>query len=517
MVPCRASAASLVASLLLASGLAGQAPPGSPLTLVSKEGRRTLAAQAVEGQDLLALDDLASAFQLTVREDSVANAVLVTYKGKTIVLTPDQTLATVSGRLVSLSAPLTRSANRRWLVPVDFLNRALGLVYDAPLDVRRGSRMVVIGDARVPRVTARYEVSANLVRATFDVQPKATLTVSIDGPRVLLKVDADALDVTLPPLPQQPFAASVHLADPGNTIAIDVGPRFGSYRATTTAIDPAARVAIDLLPAETEPAPAPAPSPAPSPATPQMPEPPAFGQAPSSLRTIVLDPGHGGEEQGAKGPGGALEKDIALAVARRLKAAIESRLGIRVLLTREDDRAVGLDERASMANNNKADLFISLHANASVRAATRGAEIYYLSLDKSGDEARRRAASEAQMLPVFGGGSREVEIILWEMAQARFIEQSATLASLVEQQLRASVEMSARSVQQAPFRVLVGANMPAVLVEMGYITNADQEHQLTSAAFQGAVVQAIFDSIVRFRDYLDQRTATAAARTSPSR
>ena len=120
------------------------------------------------------------------------------------------------------------------------------------------------------------------------------------------------------------------------------------------------------------------------------------------------------------------------------------------------------------------------------------------------------ARGETEALPVFGGGTRDIEVILWEMAQARYIEQSAALAQAVEAALRERVPMSPRAIQQAPFRVLVGANMPAVLVEMGFITNPEQEKQLASDGFQTSVVQALVDSIVRYRD----RAAPAARRTA---
>jgi len=98
----------------------------------------------------------------------------------------------------------------------------------------------------------------------------------------------------------------------------------------------------------------------------------------------MLDPGHGGDDAGVKGPNGTMEKDVVLAVAKRVKSAIEGRLGIRVIMTREEDKMADADTRAAIANNNKADLFISLHANGSPRAATKGALIYYLSLDRFG-------------------------------------------------------------------------------------------------------------------------------------
>jgi len=217
------------------------------------------------------------------------------------------------------------------------------------------------------------------------------------------------------------------------------------------------------------------------------------------LRAIVIDPGHGGDDTGAKGAQGTLEKNVTLSVARRLKAAIEGRLGVRVLLTRDGDQSVPSDQRAALANNNKADLFISLHANASVRPAVSGAEVFYLAL---GDYAQPRPGSSqggGETLPVVGGGTREIEITPWETAQSQHLDKSAVLARVVETTLRERLPMSRRALQQAPFRVLVGANMPAVLVEMGFLTNGPQEQQLASDEYQNAVTQALLDAILRYR------------------
>ena len=187
------------------------------------------------------------------------------------------------------------------------------------------------------------------------------------------------------------------MVDPGNVIALDPGPRFGVFRATTASGDSASsRLTLDLLPAESETATATPPvSPFPT-----APEPAPFTPTGTpGLRTIVIDPGHGGEETGARGTSGGLEKNVTLAVARRLKSAIETELGARVLLTREDDRDVSLDDRASIANNNKADLFLSLHANSSVRRSLKGAEVFYLSLDNYGDQARRLSEAQRRRCP----------------------------------------------------------------------------------------------------------------------
>jgi N-acetylmuramoyl-L-alanine amidase len=217
-----------------------------------------------------------------------------------------------------------------------------------------------------------------------------------------------------------------------------------------------------------------------------------------------MDPGHGGEESGVKGPGGALEKDVTLAVARRVKAAIEGRLGMRVLLTREAGARVDADGRAAIANNNKADLFISLHANGSLQPTVRGAIIYTLSLDRVGEDARRQSQTDRAVLPLFGGGSREVALVEWELAQAAHLDGSNAFAGIVDQKLRTTAGLPSVALQRVPMRNLAGTNMPAVLIEMGYLSNADDEKLLTSDDFQNGIALAITEAVGAFRDHVEQ-------------
>jgi N-acetylmuramoyl-L-alanine amidase len=498
----------------LVSGQA-QTPATTPLVLLSSAGRRVLPTTVANNHEMVALDDLAAAFQLSLRDDALAGGMTVTYKGKTIALMPDQAIASVGGRLVSLPAPVIRDG-RRWLVSIDFIPRALALIHDARLDFRRASRLVVIGELRVPRLVVRQEVQGNQVRVTFDASPKTSNTIVQEASRLLVRFDADALDTTIPAVAPHGVVGAIRLTDPGNTIAIVLGPRFGSFRASTVSTDAAStRVIVDLLPAGAPSAPAvPGPQPSQPPQAPAAPALPELFAPPSTpgVRTIVIDPGHGGAEEGARGPSGSLEKDLTLGVAGKLKAAIENRLGLRALLTRDGDTAVSLDDRAAFANNNRADLFISLHVNASLRKDVTGAEVFYLSPEGYA-QARQEAAATAS-LPTFGGGSREIDLILWEVAQMQHLTQSAALAAVVEEELRAHVPMSARPVQQAPFRVLVGANMPAILVEMAFLTNAEQEQALSSNEFQNTIAQALFDAIVRFRDAIGRGRPSSS--TAPS-
>jgi len=482
--------------LALAAVLSSQPASAPALTLLSKDGRRTLPLTIAGDQELVGLDDLASTFQLQV-QDSLG-AITVSYKGRTIVLTPDQSLASVSGRLISLPAAPTR-VGRRWLVPVEFISRALAPIYDTRLDLRKPSQLLVVGDLRVPRITARYEVLGASARLTIDALPRADSTVSQDNQRILIKFDADALDLAGPlPAPgPQALVVSVHQVD-ATTLAADLGPRFGGFKATSQPTDTSARQVIDLLaPADTTQTPA-GPPPPPPPSPPEVP--PALGGAVISMRTIVIDPGHGGDDDGARSASGTKEKDIALAVARRSKASIEGRLGIRVLLTRDDDKAVAIDDRTAIANNNKADLFVSLHVNASLRRSTSGATIYAARFDA--DASGRAAGGNGERLPTFGGGLRDIELVPWDLAQTRHLDQSTAFATMLQEQLAQKIPLTAHPVDSAPLRLLESANMPAVLVELGFVTNADQEKQLTSDAFQTTFVQALYDAVVRFRDSL---------------
>jgi N-acetylmuramoyl-L-alanine amidase len=508
--------APVLATVLAHLWIAAFQPPatGAPYTVFSREGRRPLATRTISGQEMFSLDDLSRLFELTVREDTLAGGLTVATRGQTIVLTPGQALASVSGRLISLPAPPARDG-RTWFVPVDFVARALAPALGTRLELRKPSRLILLGEVRVPRVAGAIDPQGTLARLTLDVAPATPHTVSQDGTKLVIRFEADALDATLPAASVTDLIQAVRPGDGPAVLVVDLGPRFGSFRNSEVPADRgAARVIVDVL-ALTSPAPAPAPG---APAAPPAPDaPPLLDLAPSGgLRTIVIDAGHGGDEEGAKGPDGTLEKDVTLSVARRLKSALETRLGVRTILTRDADQTVALDERAAVANNNKADLFISLHANASVRSSAAGAEVFYLSLAEYGDEAQRVARGESESLPVFGGGTRDIEVILWEMAQARYIEQSATLAQAVESALRERVPMSPRAIQQAPFRVLVGANMPAVLIEMGFITNPEQERQLGSDAFQSSLVQALVESIVRFRDHRTSPKPSGAASAARS-
>ena len=512
----------------------GQAPPaagGAPQTLwtiISADGRRPMATTPVGGREMVSTDELNRVFGVEVREDPLTRGLAFTVQGKTIVVSPATGLASIGGRVVTLSTPPVRG-DRGWSLPMDFVDRALALVYQPRLDVRQATHLIVVGDVRVPRVQVRLETQPRVARVHFDVTPSTPHTVLAEPGRLVVRFEAAALDLELAAATSPDLVLALRALPNLPAVAIDQGPRYGTYRVTEGPDGPTRRTTVELIAAETTAVPGQTPPPG-TPATPGAPGQPqpgtpgppgseltaGYGDAPS-VRTVVIDPGHGGDVDvegvrgpGAKGPGGSVEKHVTLTVARMLKSALEARLGVRALLTREDDRTVFLDERAAFANNNKADLFISLHLNASVSRSPAGAEVFYLSLDGYSPEAQRLAQREGAVLPTATGGDRTIEMMLWEMAQLQHLEQSAVVAGLIEETLRSRVKMSPRAIQQAPFRVLVGANMPAVLVELGFISNPEEEKLLSAQSYQLRLVDGLVDAVARYRAQLESRRPAAA-------
>jgi N-acetylmuramoyl-L-alanine amidase len=224
--------------------------------------------------------------------------------------------------------------------------------------------------------------------------------------------------------------------------------------------------------------------------------------APPGGITIVVDAGHGGGETGAIGHGGLQEKEITLQIARKIAAALPKALTCRVVMTRDGDSAISLDDRTSIANHEKADLFLSVHANSSRVAGAHGSETYYLSLQASDKLAQEVASQEnqagAEAPPAGTGANRDLDFILWDLAQSAHLKESSELAETIQNELNTLSGTQNRGIKQAPFRVLVGATMPAVLVETAFISNPDEEKKLSTPVFQENVADAVAKAVASF-------------------
>jgi len=220
-----------------------------------------------------------------------------------------------------------------------------------------------------------------------------------------------------------------------------------------------------------------------------------------SFHTVVLDPGHGGKDPGAIGFSKKnYEKDIVLHISKLVKQLVEKNLNVRVLLTRDDDSFVPLQQRTAFANKNNANLFISIHCNAAHNNRSEGIEVFFLSVART-DEARAVEMMENSVVEIYEGGKDALKeydslaLVLMDMAQAEHLSESSYLAIKLQANLVKSTGAVDRGVKQAGFYVLRGAFMPSVLVELGFISNREEERKLTDSEYQKKMAQAIYESI----------------------
>ena len=458
--------------------------------------------------ELVAVRDLLPGMgTVSVREDLRARSLTLSVEGRDVTLYDKKSLASVGGDLRLLSSPVLLEEGR-WLVPVESLPRLLGPLLKKRVDFRPAPRVLLLGNVDIARVGVTTTVSGDAVRVVLQSSKKVPFRVEQAAGRVTVTIPHDVVDVGYQ---QERLTGGIvdliqFQGGKDNTFAFSLGQRFAQLKAIEEPSPPRLVLEFQARPVAAAPAPPVAPSATPSPTAPVE---------TGAVRTVVIDPGHGGEDVGAKGPAGTLEKDVTLAIARKLRAALANSLGLQAFLTRDRDEEIALDERAAVANNYKADLFISIHANASRSLGAKGSEVYFLTYQATDEESRRMAAMEGG---VFTPGtpapaSGDLALILWDMAQAEHLEASSALASRIHEELAGVTGNQGRGVKQAPFRVLVGAAMPAVLVEAAFISNAEEERLLVSDAYQGKVVSALVRGIARYQQ--QQRRADVGSTHRP--
>jgi N-acetylmuramoyl-L-alanine amidase len=233
--------------------------------------------------------------------------------------------------------------------------------------------------------------------------------------------------------------------------------------------------------------------------------------------TVVIDAGHGGEDQGARGAGGLLEKELVLDVARRLGEALRAR-GLRVVATRDDDRFVSLEERTSLANDAKGDLFVSIHANAARTRTPRGAETFFAALEATDAAAGEVAARENEAFAAPGPdgrpGSDPFLALLGDLIATEHLAESSDFARLAQARLVGADGVTSRGVKQAPFVVLLGVQMPSALVEIGFITNPEDERRLASAGRRERIAASLAEAVLEFGRRYDARRGVEGERSA---
>jgi N-acetylmuramoyl-L-alanine amidase len=500
------SARSLAAGLLFWLGGASLATAAEPVVVLSETHRHEVTPVSRGLAELLPIDAVVGGMGVEIHTDVAAGSVTLRNQAREIILYNNKSLASVAGDLRLLSSPTVLDGGR-CLVPVDGLPLLLRYLLAKPVEWRAPIRVLLVGDVRVPKVQVSAFTSGDSVRVVLDASEKVPFHVLQGEGKVTVTIARDLLEVKLD---QERVTGGIvegleHHPGKENTLVVTLGKRFHNLKAAEMESPPRLVLEFLAVPATASPAPPAAAAAGPEPDR-------KSGPAPADTRMphiIVIDPGHGGPMVGTQGPAGALEKDVTLAIARKLKAAIVN-LGFQAFLTRDKDEDVALDQRTAIANNFKADVFISIHANGSSAQGAKGSEVYFLAYESSDTEARRLAMAEGAVGGDAGAtpGS-DLALILWNMAQAEHLEESSALASRIHEALGDVTGTGARGVKQAPFRVLVGAAMPAVLVEVGFLSNADEEKLLVNDAYQNRVAGAILRGMSRYFDRHGGGSSTA--------
>ena len=412
--------------------------------------------------------------------------------GQEVTLTRNWARVLVNGQALVLDAPV-RVRQGVWLVPRSFVDRVVprlaGAAPAAPA-VRLVSNDVTLEELR-------HRSYPSFTRVVLETSAPLAHRIEASGP-----TEARIRLAGLGGAPQvedvrDGYVGEIRFerAGPDGLLRVSFEGAAGTIRTSTLADPP--RLVLDFTrPVE--------------PAAPREPR-----EALTPLRTIVLDAGHGGHDSGASGPTGLMEKELVLDVTRRVKKLVEDQLGLKVLLTRDADFFVALRDRTSFANRERADLFVSIHANAHRQAATDGVETYFLSSEATDSAARQVAAAENGVVqlerPNGRGGNRMdvVKAILWDLAQSEFQMESERLAAIVHDSMTRTLRIANRGVKQAGFYVLGGAAMPAILVEIGFVTNPREERRLKETRYREEIARAILTGLAEYKRHWNQKMRAA--------
>jgi N-acetylmuramoyl-L-alanine amidase len=383
---------------------------------------------------------------------------------------------------------------------------------------RRGQHSIPVGD-RLLRQIRVAQTSPEVTRVVFDLETGVDYTASqLTNPSRLIIELKPAAPGTQPvftapstPLPvsEISFGKVAELAKPAGPQKTSIG------RIAAKPVAEPKLAAVPPLPEQTAridtlPEPANVKESAAVKLTP--PRPAKLGGSHSLTRVlglkvgrIVIDPGHGGHDTGTAGHGGLLEKDLVLDVAKRLGSLIETRMGAEVIYTRSDDTFIPLETRTLMANNRKADLFLSIHANSSPARSSSGVETYYLNFTTSRDAmevaARENASSQRNIY--------ELKDEIRKIAMNDKVDESREFAEKLQRSLyaasaRANGRTRDRGVKKAPFVVLIGASMPSVLAELGFISNPKDEALFKKANFRQRIAEGLYKGLAQYAGSLSQ-------------
>ena len=497
MTPRRKLIAGLLAVLLGAATPPALAARPDTVELRGKTGTLGRLPRVVvdDGGSYVAADKLAALLKGTWKAAGARATLAVA--GRAAAFERNQPRAVIHGQAVALDAG-PRTGAGGWLLPEDFLVKGLPKlapgVWLAAGEARKPPAKAVKDTAMLGELRTRsypsftrivIETDGAIVHSVLPGRPELRVRLSrlaLPGPRS--EEVADGL------------VKEIHLEPAGGDALLRIVLQGAAGEVKASALQDPYRLVLDVhRPRESAGA--------------------ATGHGGlEPLRLIAIDAGHGGHDPGATGPTGVMEKEVVLDVARRVARMVQEDLGVKVALIRSGDVFVPLRERTNTANKQRADLFVSIHANAHPRSVSEGVETYFLSSEASDTDARQTAAVENGVVRLESPASRAkgdlLKSILWDLAQSEFQRESSFMAETVLDSMSRSLNLVNRGVKQAGFYVLGGAAMPAILIEIGFMTNPREERKLATPAYRESVARAIYSGLAEYKRRYDQRLSTAA-------
>ena len=480
-----------------------------------------------EGRPYVELTRVAASLGTKLNGSAMSVRASIRTPDHSVTFTRNWSQVLVDGKVVILDSPV-RVKNGNWLVPHVFVARILPTLAQRPAPAVASKPSDTTGSTTVPSPSVaspapstapptitpprasppaasitlddmRLRSYPSFTRVVLETSTPLTYTVESRGPTARIKLPALAAEPRADEV-RDGYVDTVRIERAGTDAMLRVTfeGEAGEMRVSTL-VDPPRLVLDFVRPGQEETRPR--------------------REVVGPLKILVLDAGHGGQDSGAVGPTGLMEKDIVLDITRRVARMVEQRLDMKVLLSRDTDAFVTLKDRTSFANRERADLFISIHANAHRTSTSEGVETYFLSSEATDSAARQVAAQENGVVQLEkpaarGNGGRFdiVKSILWDLAQSEFQEESSRLAEVVLDSMTKTLRIPNRGVKQAGFYVLGGAAMPAVLIEIGFVTNPREEKKLRESRYRDEIARAIFEGIAEYKIRWDQRSRTALDR-----
>jgi N-acetylmuramoyl-L-alanine amidase len=473
--------AALGAALFIFGGLIRAADVSFPIYF--SDSKLIVKADVMNRTVYLPVKDIIGHMGLPYTDSLALETLTIRSRNNQLVVTKNSALISYNGQIILLPSPILREEGR-WLAPVEFLTMGLTKMTGVEFRYHPGTSRMFAGNIDAPELEMNTQTLGPITRLTLRSAAPINLNVNRDEPtKALLTLNSSPLDPVRERIDHRDrLLRSVTFDDSdGNSkILLDITRDVSDIRVTPA--DNNRIYFVDLI-RRGEPISAAPPPPAESPATAAAK--PDAAAPDRHVRVIVIDPGHGGMDTGVKSAAG-LEKDLTLALARRLRSALQMRLGATVLLTRDSDVALDNEARSAVANNNQANLLISLHIGYSADKQEASSSIFIMK-ESFGDSGSQVSLRDALFLP-------------WYLGYRNHRQASAAAANILQGELSKAISGWTFPVRTAPVAVLSSATMPSLLLEVGNLNNSVNAQTLADPAFQSRLVNALVDAVQRFSE-----------------